>query len=511
MRPIAQRWMRLSLLPYALIACLWSAAVATALAAGTPPGVAIQADVMVPMRDGVKLATDVYLPARDGVPLAERLPAILMRTPYNKSPGDRPPSDALYFAGHGYAVVFQDVRGRYKSEGVWHWLTDDGLDGLDTAAWIARQPWSNGKLGTIGTSYVGGTQHALALEKCPQLVTAIPVDAMSQHGLCRRAERRGLRAAVLELDLFGHRPERQPPGPRPGHRGRAQTDDGEPPLQYLFQLPAPPRHDAAEAHSGIRRLAGRGHVARGQRRLLEAKRHPRLRRTSTTTFRSTSSAAGTTRGAGNTAANFVGPEPQAQGPRLSDHGPLDSRPAGQVVARPGQFRPGRGHSRRRWPGTCDWYDHWLKGDRQRAWASATRLPTPVRIFVMGSRRRAQDRRRGCSTTADSGATNASGPWPARNTPLLSCSREDKLSRQPSAPERRAGRASNSIPPTSGADHRRQHFLGRRHSAAGGVGPAGRPARLERSSSRSALGPQRRAGVSDRAAGRRLGSDRPDRT
>ena len=57
-------------------------------------------------------------------------------------------------------MVIQDTRGRFKSDGVWHMLTDDGPDGVDAAAWIARQPWSNGAIGMMGTSYVGGTQHA---------------------------------------------------------------------------------------------------------------------------------------------------------------------------------------------------------------------------------------------------------------------------------------------------------------------------------------------------------------
>src|SRR5438067_997848 len=78
-----------------------------------------------------------------------------------------------YFASHGYAVVMQDVRGRYKSDGTWRMLTDDGRDGQDVCNWIAKQPWSNGKIGTIGTSYEGGTQHALAMEHCPALVTTI--------------------------------------------------------------------------------------------------------------------------------------------------------------------------------------------------------------------------------------------------------------------------------------------------------------------------------------------------
>ncbi|MEX0676526.1 MAG: CocE/NonD family hydrolase [Pirellulales bacterium] len=141
--------------------------------------VTVEQDARVPMRDGVSLATDVYLPAADGKPLAGRWPTILSRTPYDKSGAK---ADAEYFAARGYAFVAQDTRGRYGSEGVWHFLTDDGHDGFDACAWIGRQPWSNGKVGTIGTSYVGGTQHAIAMEGAPELVTAIPVDAVSNMG-----------------------------------------------------------------------------------------------------------------------------------------------------------------------------------------------------------------------------------------------------------------------------------------------------------------------------------------
>jgi predicted acyl esterase len=130
--------------------------------------VAVEKDVMAPMRDGVRLATDIYLPAKDGKAIEGKLPTILERRPYNK---DGCGGSGRYFAARGYAFVGQDTRGRYKSEGVWHMLTDDGPDGVDTAAWIARQGWSNGKIGMIGTSYVGGTQHAMAMEKPPELVT----------------------------------------------------------------------------------------------------------------------------------------------------------------------------------------------------------------------------------------------------------------------------------------------------------------------------------------------------
>jgi hypothetical protein len=142
----------------------------------------VQKNVMVPVRDGVRLALDVYLPAKDGAALTGRFPTILTRTPYNKeSQGQE--REARWFASHGYAVVANDVRGRYRSEGVWRMMVDDGRDGYDIVEWIARQPWSTGKIGTIGTSYPGGTQHALAEMNPPHLTTMIPVDALSNVGV----------------------------------------------------------------------------------------------------------------------------------------------------------------------------------------------------------------------------------------------------------------------------------------------------------------------------------------
>ncbi|MDB6119256.1 MAG: cocE 2, partial [Verrucomicrobiaceae bacterium] len=141
--------------------------------------VVTQTQVMVPMRDGVKLATDLYLPAKGGVTTEGKFPTILTRTPYGKG-GSK--SQGRYFAAHGYVYIAQDTRGRFDSEGVWHMMTDDGRDGVDIAAWIGKQPWSDGKIGMIGTSYVGGTQHAMAMEGAPELATVIPVDAVSNPG-----------------------------------------------------------------------------------------------------------------------------------------------------------------------------------------------------------------------------------------------------------------------------------------------------------------------------------------
>jgi putative CocE/NonD family hydrolase len=151
-----------------------------AAAAEAPFGVDVAVDVMVPMRDGVRLATDVYRPTSEGKPLEDRRPIVLIRTPYGKGNGKS--AEGKYFASHGYVSVVQDTRGRYRSEGVWHWMTDDGPDGVDCAEWIAKQPWSNARIGMMGTSYVGGTQHALAMAGSPHLKTVIPVDAVSNMG-----------------------------------------------------------------------------------------------------------------------------------------------------------------------------------------------------------------------------------------------------------------------------------------------------------------------------------------
>ncbi|HEV2492626.1 MAG TPA: CocE/NonD family hydrolase [Terriglobia bacterium] len=143
----------------------------------------VEKNVMVPMRDGVRLATDIYRPAVDGDPAPGKFPVILERTPYGKAGRYGTASEwTAAFVEHGCVVVAQDVRGRFDSEGSWWPLRDDVNDGYDTATWIGEQPWSDGKIGTVGTSYPGGTQHALALSNPPYLSAMIPVDAMSNFG-----------------------------------------------------------------------------------------------------------------------------------------------------------------------------------------------------------------------------------------------------------------------------------------------------------------------------------------
>src|SRR6516225_5243737 len=155
-------------------------ALAAEVAAPAPDAsgnVEFRSDVMVPMRDGIQLAADIYLPAQEGKARSGRFPALLMRTPYNKEVRATP--FARYFAERGYVVVLQDVRGRYKSQGHWRPWYDDGRDGYDTTQWIGRQTWSDGRIGTVGTSYEGGTQQALALANAPNIKAMIPLFSVS--------------------------------------------------------------------------------------------------------------------------------------------------------------------------------------------------------------------------------------------------------------------------------------------------------------------------------------------
>jgi len=121
--------------------------------------------VAVPMRDGVALATDIYRPKGDG-----KFPTILVRTPYKKEMVEW---QARFFARRGYAFAVQDVRGRFASPGVWRPFVHEGDDGYDAIEWLAGRPWSNGKVGTMGGSYLAMVQWWAASRRPPHLVTMI--------------------------------------------------------------------------------------------------------------------------------------------------------------------------------------------------------------------------------------------------------------------------------------------------------------------------------------------------
>ena len=148
------------------ISVLFVAAITAAAAAPEQFDVAVSSNVKVAMRDGIKLATDIYQPARNGTAVAEKFPVIVSRSPYNKD-GQR--TEGTFFAKQGYVYVAQDCRGRFQSEGQFYGFINEGKDGYDTIEWAAAQPWSNGKVGTTGASYLALVQYHAAMYNPPHL------------------------------------------------------------------------------------------------------------------------------------------------------------------------------------------------------------------------------------------------------------------------------------------------------------------------------------------------------
>ena len=145
----------------------------------------VERDVQMALRDGVVLALDIHRPARDGRAVDGAFPVILERTPYGKSEPSRSELDlgqneplgraevAAEFVRHGYVVVYQDCRGRHGSGGQFTKYLSEGEDGFDTVAWIARQPWCDGRVATMGLSYSAHTQAALACLAPPALAAMV--------------------------------------------------------------------------------------------------------------------------------------------------------------------------------------------------------------------------------------------------------------------------------------------------------------------------------------------------
>jgi putative CocE/NonD family hydrolase len=171
---------------HALVMSAVFAASATAQAAPGAPyprpagayEVDIERSIMVPMRDGVRLSTDVYRPKGVTGPL----PTILIRLPYNKAAYRGATVPAAFFASHGYAVAVQDVRGKFASEGTFRVYEGDITDWSDTFDWVGAQPWSTGRIGTYGCSYLGEGQIIAAQQRHPKHIAAIPQAAGGNIG-----------------------------------------------------------------------------------------------------------------------------------------------------------------------------------------------------------------------------------------------------------------------------------------------------------------------------------------
>ena len=145
--------------------------------------VTVERNVPATMRDRAILRADVYRPKAEG-----KFPVLLTRTPYDKQ---WQVEFALKAVPRGYVVIAQDTRGRFESEGEWYPFKHESQDGYDTVEWAAALPYSNGKVGMFGGSYVGATQFLAAIAHPPHL-----------SGICPNVTASKL---PFELDVSGRR------------------------------------------------------------------------------------------------------------------------------------------------------------------------------------------------------------------------------------------------------------------------------------------------------------------
>ena len=137
--------------------------------------VSVNIDVKVPMRDGVRLSTDIYRPSGVGP-----FPTLLLRTIYDNQ-------EPVYiewtrrFVEAGYAVVMQDCRGRFDSDGSWEPYIHEAEDGYDTQQWIGAQPWCDGNIGMFGVSYPGFTQTQPAPLRSPYVKGIVPIASQQDN------------------------------------------------------------------------------------------------------------------------------------------------------------------------------------------------------------------------------------------------------------------------------------------------------------------------------------------
>jgi putative CocE/NonD family hydrolase len=130
---------------------------------GWRSGFSVDHSLRIAMPDGTRLAASLYLPAQRSAPLA----TILVRVPYGRLRYGEAYGSGMFFAKNGYAVLVADLRGTGDSGGELLPWADAAADGVALLDWVARQSWSNGKVGTFGCSALGETQLVLASRRHP--------------------------------------------------------------------------------------------------------------------------------------------------------------------------------------------------------------------------------------------------------------------------------------------------------------------------------------------------------
>jgi uncharacterized protein len=324
--------------------------------------VQVEGNVRTPMRDGVALVSDIYRPNAEG-----KFPVLLTRTPYNRAS----PAAGMELASHGYVVIQQDVRGRHQSEGEFYPFRHEAHDGYDTIEWAAALPYSDGRVGMFGGSYVGATQMLAASAAPPHLVGIFPYitsseyyDGWTYHGGALSQWFVGTWASYLALDTLSRKTVTLPSEPQ--WFGQLPLED-----YRLLKLPAvadtaPYFHDWIEHETDDeywRQVKVSDHYEKMNVKALHAGGWHDL------------FAAGSIR-------NFIGMQKRApsdaarKGQRLLfgpwGHGPTS--PEGKI----GDVTFGKQAVLKHNETVIKWYDYVMKG-AQNEFASNS----PVKIFVMG--------------------------------------------------------------------------------------------------------------------------------
>lgn len=340
------RVLRIALLVTALIALSVSGA------QGPTPA---ELDVKIAMRDGVALSANVFLPAGPG-----RVPTLLLRTPYGKGTGLTPSYRA--FVEHGYAIVIQDVRGRYASEGMFDPLHQEIADGEDTLSWIAHQDWSTGRIGMIGGSYVGIVQWKAAISGSPYLKAIFPAVAGSDEYLDRFYSPGGALKLGHRLEWLAetlHVPGYRPDFARFTRHVPLRTSDAEATGQTIDFFQKALDHPAYDAY--WRSISTREHLNRVRIPVFIAGGwYDNFVESDLEAFRRL-------RERGAVSRIVIGPWPHNFGYAFKG---VDFGPEARIGLRKLQF---------------EWFDYWLKDTRGGPMPGSIVHP-PVRIFVMGANR-----------------------------------------------------------------------------------------------------------------------------
>ena len=215
---------------------------------------------MIPMSDGAELAADLYHPAQTAEPPG---PVPGAPDPHSLQQGRGRRGRPLLRRARATSWSPTTSAAATPAKGRWRLIADDPQDGFEVVEWIARQEWSDGKVGTFGTSYPGGTQHALAEMNPPHLTTMVPIDSVSNCGVSGMRHGGAFELRFMNWIFQIGAPNSQAALANPALQ-QALAESGRRIREHADSLPDPAGNDAAAGRAGIRGVAGRSDAERAR-------------------------------------------------------------------------------------------------------------------------------------------------------------------------------------------------------------------------------------------------------